>query len=874
MRIYYDWLPLGSLTLDYPGYYQPVISQASWSALMFNQSFVSHGHGRSSLEDGIYIVNGTYGLDRTSQYVGMTSVKDIWAGMMIWLLVILAAAVAMAQVGFFLRWVLRTVSHVQEEDLRAKNMPFTVGNVIRIVFNFFLLPIISLSMFQLVIAPQGPAYTVAIAVVVLVTLFLFSGWVMLLFARTPRRSYLFDDLPTVLLYGPLYNTYSDDAATFALIPLFVNFLRGIAVGAVQPSGIAQIILLAVSEVILALTLNAFRPFPSPTSMNIYQTILAIIRLVTIILSIAFVPSLGLTEAPKGWIGYAILLMHGAVLIFGFLLNALSTLIEVGARLAGAGGDVSGGAIRRGGLTKVFGVRQLARRAPPREIVTRQSMASEAAMLGPENDRKSVQFDHNRIRSLSASSAALLKSERASTAYDTGSAGMRHSRGSGSGQFTPTTPVRSASKTRTGSMSPGGIVGLKQADAADPYYRAPRPRRNTIDPISPAERSRGSWASGDWTKKSAGSKDIEALSEDDIGEGPSNREAVKLQADDFIDDGANDLARTKTDYAVREVDFYYGVRGPALSSGTRKLKTGPADPTGPVSSATGWFKGLFGGKTKDKAKGFEVVRSSRAPPPGLLPPMERPASSHEPYKDEPEAMRNGDSEAEIGAHSERDDESDEDFEALDSEDSDNEPRQISRVAPVPPTLPAIEAGGDIELPSRIGSKASRISRKSSSGKAPAIPRKSSRRGSSGDFTKLGFPAARLSTVPASPPASPRGSSRLYDPDNPGQRRLTPSASQRLPFSPLSNASPAKTQASLGESSADMSLLQLGDEERKRPVSAHHSQSPSSALGQLAPDIRGDRPSSMGYVPHHRAGERIHEASPDSPEFQESSAEIVD
>ena len=31
----------GGLTLSYPGFYQPVVSQASWSALMFNTSFVS-----------------------------------------------------------------------------------------------------------------------------------------------------------------------------------------------------------------------------------------------------------------------------------------------------------------------------------------------------------------------------------------------------------------------------------------------------------------------------------------------------------------------------------------------------------------------------------------------------------------------------------------------------------------------------------------------------------------------------------------------------------------------------------------------------------------------------------------------------------------
>jgi hypothetical protein len=171
-----------------------------------------------------------------------------------------------------------------------------------------------------------------------------------LIVTTRPRAFLFDDLPTVLLYGPVYNTYCDDAAPFALIPIFITFMRGIAIGALQPSGIAQIVLLAICEVVVVLTLTAFRPYPPPTSMNLYQGLFALIRFLAVLLSVAFVPSLGVSEPTKGWIGYVILLLHGMVLVFGFLLNALQTLVEVFARLAGAGG-ADGGATR-GGLTKV------------------------------------------------------------------------------------------------------------------------------------------------------------------------------------------------------------------------------------------------------------------------------------------------------------------------------------------------------------------------------------------------------------------------------------------------------------------------------------------------------------------------------------------
>lgn len=340
----------GALSLDYPGYYQPVVSQAAWSSLMFNQSFVSAGNGSNPIVDGVYAINGTYGLDRLNQLVGMEASQDMWPGLMVWTLVIIAAITLLVELAFGLRWLHREFAHIPEEDRRAKNVPFTVGNVIRIVFNYLFLPLTSLSFFQLVIAAHSPAYSVALACVVILILLAFSIWAIRLIVSTSPKSYLFDDLSTVLLYGPLYNTFCDDAAAFAAVPIIVTFMRGIAIGAVQPSGIAQLVLLAICEVVTILTLVAFRPFAAPTSMNIYHGCFSMVRLLAILLSVSFVPSLAVSEGTRGWIGYVILFLHAVVLVFGFFLNALQTLIEVIARLAGAG-DYDGGATR-GGLVKV------------------------------------------------------------------------------------------------------------------------------------------------------------------------------------------------------------------------------------------------------------------------------------------------------------------------------------------------------------------------------------------------------------------------------------------------------------------------------------------------------------------------------------------
>lgn len=602
----------GGLSLSYPGFYQPIVSQVSWSALMFNESFVSKDDGWQSLRDGIYVTEGGYGLHDLAQLVGMANVEDIWAGMMIWLLVIIGSMLVLVQGGFLVQWIYRYVKNIPEQDLRSKNIPFSLGNVIRIVFNYFLLPIIALSTFQLVVASESPAFTVALAVLTLVLILGFAVWLLYLIAMTKPRAFLYDDLPTLLLYGPLYNTYSDEAAAFALIPVLLTILRGIAIGAVQPAGVAQLVILAICEVIQILTLHAFRPFQSPTSMNAYHTLFSAIRLVTVLLMTAFIPSLGVNEGSKGWIGYAILLAHAGVLVLGFLLNAIQTIVEVVARMAGVGGDDMRG-LTRGGLTKIFGQRQLSRRTSrrggDRTGLSRQSQLSSSAMLDTEEASKAgYVMTGGRLRSGSAGSMGVFvhHRQRSSSVMDTTSidTGLRNNFDNAS-SFTPTTPGEASTFSFLPSPGiPARPSGLPLNPSA-PYYRPPR-RRTTLESQSALGVTRGSWTSGDMSQRGAalGPDPAELAGEISRGATPAPYAESNLPP------------AQRTDYSTREVDLYYhGVRGQRLNSDGpgRKLGTGPADPTGPMASAAGWLRGILGGKSKEKGKGFEVVRSSRMPP---------------------------------------------------------------------------------------------------------------------------------------------------------------------------------------------------------------------------------------------------------------------
>lgn len=879
----------GGLTLNYPGFYQPVVSKVAWSALMFNESFVGDKHGIDSVVDGIYVTHGKYGLDILRQLVGLGNVDDVWTGMVIWLLVIIGAVLAFIQIGFLLRWISRLISNTQEEDLRAKNMPFSMGNVIRLVFNYFLLPAVALSMFQLVVSAKSPTHTVALAVVMLVLIVGFAAWLLYLIASTRPKSFLFDDLPTVLLYGSLYNTYSDNAAPFALIPVLLTFVRGIAIGAVQPSGIAQLALLAVCEVITVLTIHAFRPFHSPTSMNAYHTFFAAFRFATILLMISFAPSLGVTEGPKGWIGYAILLMHAIVLVFGFLLNAIQTIVEVAARMAGAGGDESGAA--RGGLVKVFGMRQLSRRLPRRDGGSRASQLSGAAMLDSENDRKSYMMDSGRLRSQSAGSTGVLLN-RQSTGLESGSidafgAIPPQQLGSGISSYTPTTPgeastfsfLPSAAAPSGLGRDRGPILGLTTAETADPYYRPPRLRRPTLEAYSPGARSRGSWASNDWANRRWSQHGSTNQEQEQIEtfEGPSISGRATPVPAPAVDGSLSDPRRSKADYTTREVDFYYGVRGPALNANipSRRIKTGPADPTGIPASAAGWFKGLFGGKTKEKGKGFEVVRSARMPP-SMMNARNAPTESGVPegIPVAAEVVRNGpidsddESVAERQSHAgpsnavaanRHEDEalvspmgSDDEFE------SEDEIYESTRISDVPPMLPGIEIGEDgIELPSRFPSK--------------ATSKASSRRAYTDNMTDIPLIPDLPNRAPSAKPSVPRKSSRRksqnVDLTQSGEGFLH----QHRIHTSLDSSQQRTTQGTL-----DLPFERTNSSKRHSTISAKSSVGAigdgeathnTSALGNFSADLQNDRPTSVGYVTHHS----IQTVNPsDNPEFLGSSA----
>ncbi|KAK6338920.1 hypothetical protein TWF696_009721 [Orbilia brochopaga] len=936
----------GSLSLNYPGFYQPVVANGAWSVLLFNYSLVT-GTSTQNPVDNIYAVYHKHGLGRLTELVGQGDPSDAWAGFMAIFAGIVGGTAAVTALVATTRWVMKRVKIHESGDLRTKNLPFFGGLLVRVVYNYLLLPILTFSAYQLIIAASSPLSVDIVAGLVFALVVVVAAFLVRRISTYKPRSPLYDDLPTLLFYGPLYNTYDESATLFCIVYLGVSFIRGITFGFLQPSGIAQLTLLAICEIIFILTLNTFRPYSSKTSMNIYQIFFSAIRLISVLFQVAFVPSLEVDDSARGWIGYVILILHGVVLIFGFFMNALQTLAEVAARLAGAGEGRDGA--QRGGLSKVFGQRQLARRmnrsqAHSPELTGYQGVNS--GTIGEER-KASLMTASRHGGSISGSSAILLASgvqaqqqgyvvrtpstEYATPIQETSSTGGRghHHTNSGSTSYGPATPRHASGQSYFENANPGSAMqsvngssprlpppsgfgvalanldGNGRPNETNPYYRPPRKNR-------PWSHSKSrSLGSGDWDNAGPSSfnpryNDSTDYTTREAPEGFSN-----IQLNDIGDENArfghsnpalmmpghtDSIAsdpRKIQDYSQRESDFYYGVRGPALSAQpSRRLRTGPADPTSTVASATGWLnKFSRWTKGKNKEKGFQVVRSARAPPPmrsaiegddpepagangvrSLSVATGAPSGPQDQSREMPMTSTRGVNDDDDSSSSPSDEDvSDSDF----TEDDGGSLSQMPPLPPMPPVLPEIQTGDAFAIQSRGNS------RKSTKSVLPKVPRKSSKRRSA--HLAPPAPAGAYQSIPQTPePVLSSTSSlhqrhqkqppqkqpqiphpppppQLYDP--PLHENRSTSSTHRLPF----------TRVPMGNHSGMMEVPdseRIGD--RNSTYSTSSSMLVSPAMIALDDDANGSRPASLGTVNRYK----VSVANNDRMLGTESRAEVVD
>ncbi|GIC85885.1 uncharacterized protein Aud_001725 [Aspergillus udagawae] len=298
----------GSLTTEYPGFYQPIVSQLAWTSLLFWSGPIDHGFTYPGIEDGIYATNGTCGLEYMAQNLGFPSMLDIMFDALINLCIIVSAIVIIVLVV----WLIECGSrHGVTFDSALAQIPEASRSIVGATLLFFSLPLLAYLAYPFVFVGSLPSYRICLMVLmigVLVGSNLFIARYQTI--RKPRRSD-----PDTSKASPRFQTSVEYMAHYLLYCL--PLIQGLAIGGLQLWGWVQLLLLGGCEVAILAHLALQRRTKVILSKSAWCTA---VRLLTLILSVAFVcPS---REITRQWIGYFILVLHGAVVVFGFLFISL------------------------------------------------------------------------------------------------------------------------------------------------------------------------------------------------------------------------------------------------------------------------------------------------------------------------------------------------------------------------------------------------------------------------------------------------------------------------------------------------------------------------------------------------------------------------
>ncbi|KAL3451741.1 hypothetical protein BJX65DRAFT_268512 [Aspergillus insuetus] len=296
----------GALTIDYPGFYQPVVGQLSWASLLYWAGPVDHGFIYPGIEDGMYVSNASYGLDYMARMVAHPQVPDIMINAHINLLVLVCGAMFIAVT----LWLAVGPSTQHPLSTTVCETGYLVLGAALVFFSF---PLMAFMSNELRLIGYLPNYRVVI--MALVTTVFFG----LNFVAHNHFGSVQQSIGTVSLDHSSGTRRQTSLKTWLLrfqhfLPQAVGLLHGLVIGWLQDWGLVQLALLIVFETALLVYLVLQRRWNSFMSRAVWCTL---IRVLTLTLSIAF--AFPTHEVTKQWLGYFILCLHASVVVFGYLL---------------------------------------------------------------------------------------------------------------------------------------------------------------------------------------------------------------------------------------------------------------------------------------------------------------------------------------------------------------------------------------------------------------------------------------------------------------------------------------------------------------------------------------------------------------------------
>ncbi|KAF5131061.1 hypothetical protein E5D57_007410 [Metarhizium anisopliae] len=280
-----------SLSIDYPGFYQPVVSKIAWSSLLFWKGPINHGFTHQSVQEGMYINNASYGLDYMAQVLGFPRVPDNMLNAFINLLLV-------ASVLFFILAVLYLLTSRQGQGTPwPELLQMAGGMTVGAVLSLFSFPLVTYMSDEMIFVGYLPNYRIALAVLTLLILVCANYVITHRFGnhrrlKTTSHAESSRDCPIVFDSSRLWTYVSHN------LPQSIPLLQAIAIGALQDFGTAQLLVLTGSETVFLL--HAILQRSAKCKFLCSKTVwCSVVRLATISsLSIAVISAA--SEATKQW----------------------------------------------------------------------------------------------------------------------------------------------------------------------------------------------------------------------------------------------------------------------------------------------------------------------------------------------------------------------------------------------------------------------------------------------------------------------------------------------------------------------------------------------------------------------------------------------
>ncbi|CAD6901326.1 unnamed protein product [Tilletia laevis] len=205
------------------------------------------------------------------------------------------------------------------------------GNIVRVIALFHLpLTILSVWGFQSHGGAHSTTQQALAAVFFTVVCVLIPLYVVLRIGRSTSEE-LYEDMPTFIQLGPMYNSYAPGTQKFVVALFAWTLIIGIMIGAAEASGSAQAIVLLIFEVAMSVGSSLWLPWGEGSHMGPLAFVGSVLRIITAVLLVLLSPVVGFGSQVAGWMTYVILLIQ-AIWFVGALFIVAVKLCELAIRI--------------------------------------------------------------------------------------------------------------------------------------------------------------------------------------------------------------------------------------------------------------------------------------------------------------------------------------------------------------------------------------------------------------------------------------------------------------------------------------------------------------------------------------------------------------